>query len=149
MPSSACCWLRKIATTSGGGGGGIQGRHGQLQVGWAAGREAPQAFGGVSFDLRGSWRSSKQAAGTRLHRSPPTPAPTAPPARLLELPPPEVDALGRPTWPITPAQVSKAYRRLSILVHPDKNPSEAARTAFEALNEAHRALKDPSRLVRG
>ena len=37
--------------------------------------------------------------------------------------------------------------RLSVLVHPDKNPGEEARAAFEALNEAHRILKDPSRLV--
>ncbi|PRW57043.1 Heat shock N-terminal [Chlorella sorokiniana] len=66
--------------------------------------------------------------------------------RLLELPPPEVDALGRPTWPVTASEVSKAYRKLSILVHPDKNPGEEAREAFEALNEAHRALKDKDKL---
>ncbi|KAL4853350.1 Chaperone protein DnaJ [Chlorella vulgaris] len=65
---------------------------------------------------------------------------------LLELPPPEVDALGAPTWPVTAAEVSKAYRKLSVLVHPDKNPGEAARQAFEALNEAHRELKDQSKL---
>lgn len=46
-----------------------------------------------------------------------------------------------------PLQVSKAYRKLSILVHPDKNPGEEAREAFEALNEAHRALKDKDKLV--
>lgn len=66
--------------------------------------------------------------------------------RLLELPPPGVDALGRPCWDITPAQVSKAYRKLSILVHPDKNPGAEARQAFEELNEAHRTLKDPNKL---
>ena len=44
-------------------------------------------------------------------------------------------------------QVSKAYRKLSVLVHPDKNPGDAARAAFEALNEAHRLLKDASKLV--
>ncbi|KAK2079743.1 hypothetical protein QBZ16_002138 [Prototheca wickerhamii] len=58
--------------------------------------------------------------------------------RLLELPAPEADALGRMRWEGTPATVSRAYRRLSILVHPDKNPGEDARKAFEALNEAHR-----------
>jgi hypothetical protein len=58
-----------------------------------------------------------------------------------------VDALGRPCWEVTPAQVSKAYRKLSVLVHPDKNPGEEAREAFEALNEAHRLLKDPGQLV--
>ncbi|KAL4423006.1 hypothetical protein ABPG77_005486 [Micractinium sp. CCAP 211/92] len=66
--------------------------------------------------------------------------------RLLELPPPGVDALGRPDWPVTGGEVSKAYRKLSILVHPDKNPGEEARLAFEALNEAHRALKDKDKL---
>ncbi|PSC70653.1 molecular chaperone [Micractinium conductrix] len=66
--------------------------------------------------------------------------------RLLELPPPEVDALGRPAWNVKPLEVSKAYRKLSVLVHPDKNPGDAARAAFEALNEAHRLLKDASKL---
>jgi curved DNA-binding protein CbpA len=60
-----------------------------------------------------------------------------------------VDALGRPSWDVTGAEVSKAYRRLSILVHPDKNPGDDARQAFEALNEAHRLLKDANKLVRG
>ncbi|KAL4451941.1 hypothetical protein ABPG75_007603 [Micractinium tetrahymenae] len=66
--------------------------------------------------------------------------------RLLELPAPGVDALGRPDWPISSGEVSKAYRKLSILVHPDKNPGEEARRAFEALNEAHRTLKDKDKL---
>lgn len=66
--------------------------------------------------------------------------------RLLELPAPGVDALGRPDWPVSAGEVSKAYRKLSILVHPDKNPGEEARRAFEALNEAHRALKDRDKL---
>jgi hypothetical protein len=56
--------------------------------------------------------------------------------------------LGRPTWECGQADVSKAFRRLSVLVHPDKNPGPEARAAFEALNETHRMLKDPSRLVR-
>ena len=81
-------------------------------------------------------------------RPPPPPTPRPPARRLLELPPPGVDALGRPCWDVAPAEVSKAYRKLSILVHPDKNPGEESRQAFEALNEAHRALKDPGKLVR-
>ena len=36
---------------------------------------------------------------------------------------------------------------MSVLVHPDKVASEEAREAFEALNEAHRILKDPAQLV--
>ena len=66
--------------------------------------------------------------------------------RMLELPPPDVDALGRPKWEVTPAEVSKAYRKLSVLVHPDKNPGDDARQAFEVLNRAHRILKDAGEL---
>ena len=68
--------------------------------------------------------------------------------RLLQLPPPEVDDLGRLAWGVPASEVSKAYRRLSVLVHPDKNPGEDARAAFEALNEAHRALCNRGQLVR-
>ena len=67
--------------------------------------------------------------------------------RLLELPHPTVDALGRPAWPCSSSDVSKAYRKLSALVHPDKNLSPDARQAFEALNQAHRQLRDPGKLV--
>jgi curved DNA-binding protein CbpA len=35
-----------------------------------------------------------------------------------------------------------------VLVHPDKNPGNDAREAFEALNEAHRQLRDRGGLVR-
>lgn len=69
--------------------------------------------------------------------------------RLLELPAPEADVLGNVTWQGTALEVSKAYRRLSVLVHPDKNPGEDARKAFEALNEAHRVLKDADKRVGG
>lgn len=34
-----------------------------------------------------------------------------------------------------------------MLVHPDKNPGDNAREAFEALNEAHRQLRDRGGLV--
>lgn len=66
--------------------------------------------------------------------------------RLLSLPPPTIDALGRPKWDVTALEISKAYRKLSILVHPDKNPGDDARQAFEALNRAHRTLKDEGQL---
>lgn len=67
--------------------------------------------------------------------------------RLLELADPHIDALGRVAWACTPADVSKAYRKLSALVHPDKNPHPEARTAFEVLNKAHRILRDPGTLA--
>lgn len=56
--------------------------------------------------------------------------------------------MGRPTWDCTDAEISKAYRRLSIFVHPDKPANQnrpEAREAFERLNEAHRILKDPAK----
>lgn len=53
---------------------------------------------------------------------------------LMLLPEPTSDDLGRPEWGCTPGDVSRAYRKLSVLVHPDKNPGEKARKAFEALN---------------
>lgn len=65
---------------------------------------------------------------------------------MLGLEYPDVDALGRPVWHVTPNDVSRAYRRLSILVHPDRNPGEDAREAFEALNESHKKLKDPEQI---
>lgn len=68
---------------------------------------------------------------------------------MLELPPPTLDALGRPSWEVPAADISKAYRRLSVRVHPDKLPGPEAREAFELLNAAHRALTDPGELVRG
>lgn len=67
--------------------------------------------------------------------------------RLLQLPHPTADALGRPVWACTNSDISKAYRKISVLVHPDKNPGEDARQAFEVLNQAHRILKDPDKLV--
>jgi curved DNA-binding protein CbpA len=60
----------------------------------------------------------------------------------------DVDALGRPTWECTDTDVSRAYRKLSLFVHPDKHgnkDNEKAREAFERLNEAHRILRDPGK----
>ena len=67
---------------------------------------------------------------------------------MLELPLPDVDDLGRPVWSCSAADVSRAFRRLSVLVHPDKNRDPEARPAFEALSSAHRQLRDPGLLVR-
>lgn len=66
--------------------------------------------------------------------------------KMLQLPYPGVDELDRPVWSCTSSDVSRAFRKLSILVHPDKNPGSEARQAFETLTEANRLLKDPARL---
>ena len=46
-------------------------------------------------------------------------------------------------WDVTEGQISKAFRKRFLAVHPDKNPSAEAKAAFDKLNEWHRALKDP------
>lgn len=46
----------------------------------------------------------------------------------------------------TPAEITKAYRRKAILVHPDRNPDdEHAKTKFQLLQEAYEILRDPTR----
>ena len=63
----------------------------------------------------------------------------------LVLPRPECDDAGRPVWPVTDSEISKAFRKRSLAVHPDKNPSAEAKRAFDKLNDAVRALRDPTR----
>lgn len=63
----------------------------------------------------------------------------------LVLPRPECDDAGRPVWDVTDAEISKAFRKRSLAVHPDKNPSAEAKQAFDKLNDAVRALRDPIR----
>ena len=63
------------------------------------------------------------------------------PFTALSLPKPECDDAGRPVWDVTEGQISKAFRKRSLAVHPDKNPSAEAKVAFDKLNEWHRALK--------
>lgn len=70
-----------------------------------------------------------------------------PMCRLMQLPQVEADELGHPIWNVTSGEVSRAYRKISVLVHPDKNPGEDAQQAFEALNQAHRKLRDRGELV--
>jgi hypothetical protein len=43
----------------------------------------------------------------------------------------------------TDAEVKQAFRRLAILLHPDKNPHPDAPAAFQELNEAYEVLGDP------
>ena len=64
----------------------------------------------------------------------------------LRLAKPLPDALGRPSWPLEPADVKRAFRKAAVRVHPDKYPGdELAAEAFGALNEAQEALTDAGR----
>ena len=46
----------------------------------------------------------------------------------------------------TPHDVKKAYRRLALQYHPDKNPdNEAAESHFKEIQEAYHILSDPGR----
>jgi hypothetical protein len=61
----------------------------------------------------------------------------------LVLPKPECDDAGRPVWDVSDSEISKAFRKRSLAVHPDKNPSAEAKEAFDTLNDAVRVLRDP------
>lgn len=54
--------------------------------------------------------------------------------------------------PDEPAEtIKRQYKRLSILLHPDKNPAEArerAQLAFEAVNKAYKLLEDEASRTR-
>ncbi len=51
-------------------------------------------------------------------------------------------ALLRISRSATDAEVKQAYRRLAILLHPDKNPHPDAPIAFQEINEAYEVLGD-------
>ncbi|CAD7698241.1 unnamed protein product [Ostreobium quekettii] len=60
---------------------------------------------------------------------------------VLQLPSPGVDGLGEPVWACTPLDVDRAYRRVSLSVHPDKNSTPGARQAFEIVKKVKMMLK--------
>jgi hypothetical protein len=43
------------------------------------------------------------------------------------------------------AEVKRAFRKLAIRYHPDKNPSPAAKSLFQEINEAYDTLGDPDK----
>ncbi|CAB4011894.1 Hypothetical predicted protein [Paramuricea clavata] len=50
----------------------------------------------------------------------------------------------------TPEQIKKQYRRLSILIHPDKNADDRdrAQNAFDELNKAYKLVNDEKEVVK-
>jgi hypothetical protein len=63
--------------------------------------------------------------------------------KALAVPEPTADDIGDPIWPVTVAELSKAFRKRSLLTHPDKNPGDKkARDAFDVLSECHQKLKN-------
>ena len=43
------------------------------------------------------------------------------------------------------AEIKRAYRRLAVMYHPDKNPSPDAEAIFKQINEAYDVLSDPEK----
>jgi len=72
---------------------------------------------------------------------------TKPGSKYLNLNPYEVLLI---TPDYTPDLVKKQFRKLSILVHPDKNidDKERAQKAFDAVNNANKMLQDPEEVKR-
>ncbi|EDO38846.1 predicted protein, partial [Nematostella vectensis] len=86
-------------------------------------------------------RDSVLTSGQQIERL------TKPGSKYLNLNPYEVLQL----FPETPEdEVKKQYRKLSFLVHPDKNREDAERAqkAFEAVNEAYKTIQDEDKMKR-
>jgi len=62
----------------------------------------------------------------------------------MGLPLPQWDALGMALWTVTDLEIKSAFKKLSLLTHPDKNRNnlEAARDAFEKVKAAHEVISD-------
>lgn len=47
----------------------------------------------------------------------------------------------------TPEEVKKAYKKLALQYHPDKNPSEEATEKFKSISEAYQMITNPDPIV--
>ncbi|GAB5360537.1 hypothetical protein AAMO2058_000636600 [Amorphochlora amoebiformis] len=55
------------------------------------------------------------------------------------------EVFGLPRCKAQPNDIRSAYKKLALLIHPDKNPDPNAATAFKRLNAAHQCLSDDKR----
>jgi curved DNA-binding protein CbpA len=60
----------------------------------------------------------------------------------MGVPVPEWDELGAPVWLVSDAELKMAFKKMSILTHPDKNRdrAEEAQRAFESVQQAFASL---------
>ena len=49
------------------------------------------------------------------------------------------------TYTASHDEIKRAYRRLAVLYHPDKNRDPAAESIFKKINEAYDVLGDPAK----
>ena len=62
---------------------------------------------------------------------------------MLRLPRPHGDVMDKPVWDVTSDAVHRAFRKASLVCHPDKSSHPDAPRAFEALKRAKRCLSEP------
>ena len=63
---------------------------------------------------------------------------------VLNLPQPQVSLTGEGVWTVSDDELKRTFKRLVVLIHPDKNPTLGAKDAFEAVKLAHSVLSSES-----